>query len=215
MKIIVASNNQHKVQEIKSILKDYEVVSLKEAGITIDPQETGKTFEENAYIKARAVYDYIKEREKADPKGKNRKEYRSNLILGDDSGLMVDCLDGAPGVFSNRWAGTPGDDAANNEKLLAELKGVPLDRRRAKFFCSMVLIGYKLDLRVQGEATGYIIEEEKGFHGFGYDPLFFSDDLAKTFAEASSLEKNHVSHRARALRRLKKELEKSKELVNQ
>lgn len=210
MKIIVASNNRHKVEEIKAMFQDmdYEVRSLKDEGIAIEPEETGSTFEENAYIKARAVYDHIKNAEKRDPQKKDKKEYRNNLILADDSGLAVEYLDGAPGVFSARWAGKAGDDKANNQKLLAELKGVPMEQRQAKFVCAMVLIGHKIDIRVQGEAHGYIIEEEKGFHGFGYDPLFFSSDLAKTFAEASSLEKNHVSHRARALRELKKELMK-------
>lgn len=215
MRIIVASNNMHKVEEIKEILKGlgYDVVSLKEAGIHIDPEETGDTFEENAYIKAKAVYEYIKAEEKADSKNKNKKEYRNNLILGDDSGLLVDYLKGGPGVYSNRWAGTPGDSDSNNRKLLAELKGVPMEQRKARFVSSMVLLGHKIDIRVEGKAEGYIIEEEKGFHGFGYDPLFFSSDLAKTFAEASSLEKNYVSHRARALAKLKQELIK-KELIN-
>ncbi len=214
MRIIVASNNKHKVEEIKDILKglDYEVLSLKDAGIQIDPEETGETFEENAYIKARAVYDHIKEQEKAHPEKKHKKEYRNNLILGDDSGLCVDHLKGEPGVYSNRWAGTPGDAESNNRKLLEELKGVPMEQRTARFVSAMVLIGHKIDIRVEGTAEGYIIEEEKGFHGFGYDPLFFSSDLAKTFAEASSLEKNHVSHRARALAKLKQELVK-KEIV--
>lgn len=210
MKIIVASNNQHKVEEIKAMFQgmDFEVRSLHDEGIDIEPEETGTTFEENAYIKAKAVYDYIKNQEKSDPQKKDKREYRNNLVLADDSGLAVDHLDGAPGVFSARWAGKQGDDQANNQKLLTELKGVPLEERKAKFVCSMVLIGHKIDIRVQGEAHGYVIEEEKGFHGFGYDPLFFSSDLAKTFAEASSLEKNHVSHRAKALRELKKELMK-------
>lgn len=210
MKIIVASNNQHKIEEIKDMFKgmDYEIHSLKDEGIEIEPEETGATFEENAYIKAKSVYDHIKNEEKKNFPKNDKKEYRNNLILADDSGLSVEYLDGAPGVLSARWAGKQGDDRANNEKLLQELKGVPMEQRRAKFVCSMVLIGHKIDIRVQGEAHGYVIEEEKGFHGFGYDPLFFSSDLAKTFAEASSLEKNHVSHRARALKEMKKELAK-------
>lgn len=206
----MASNNQHKIEEIKDMFKgmDYEIHSLKDEGIEIEPEETGATFEENAYIKAKSVYDHIKNEEKKNFLKNDKKEYRNNLILADDSGLSVEYLDGAPGVLSARWAGKQGDDRANNEKLLQELKGVPMEQRKAKFVCSMVLIGHKIDIRVQGEAHGYVIEEEKGFHGFGYDPLFFSSDLAKTFAEASSLEKNHVSHRARALKEMKKELAK-------
>lgn len=208
MKIIVASNNQHKIEEIKEILQglDFEVVSLRDEGIRLEPEETGDTFEANAYLKARAVYDYIKAEAKKDPAKRELREYRNNLILADDSGLAVDYLDGAPGVLSARYAGKHSDDKANRVKLLQELAGVPMEARKAKFVCSMVLIGHKLDIRVKGEAAGYIIEEEKGFHGFGYDPLFFSNDLGKTFAEASSIEKNHVSHRGRALKELKKEL---------
>ncbi|MFZ2258880.1 MAG: RdgB/HAM1 family non-canonical purine NTP pyrophosphatase [Clostridiaceae bacterium] len=220
MKIIVASNNKHKIEEIKAMLdglklngqklegQKLEVRSLKEEGIEIDPEETGKTFEENAYIKAKAVYDYMKAKEKQDPAKADSRNYRNNLVLADDSGLAVDHLEGAPGVFSARWAGTPCNDQANNEKLLKEMAGVPMEKRQAKFVCAMVLIGHKIDIRVHGEAPGYLIEVEKGFHGFGYDPIFFSSDLAKTFAEASAIEKNHVSHRAKALKELKKELAK-------
>lgn len=210
MKIIVASNNEHKIREIRQILggAGYEVRSLKDEGIEIEPEETGKTFTENAYIKARAVYDHIKHKEKNDPPKKDKKDQRRTLVLADDSGLAVDHLNGAPGVYSARYAGRQGDDEANNRKLLDELKGVPMEQRRAKFVCAMVLLGHKVDIRVQGESPGYVIEEEKGFEGFGYDPLFFSFDLSKTFAEASSIEKNSVSHRARALLELRKELMK-------
>lgn len=210
MKIIVASNNEHKVKEIRQILQDtgYQVRSLKEEGIDLEPEETGTTFAENAYIKARAVYDHLMEKDKAHGVKKDRKDYRKVLVLADDSGLAVECLEGAPGVYSARYAGRQGDDEANNRKLLDELKGVPMERRRAKFVCAMVLLGHKTDIRVQGESEGYVIEEEKGFEGFGYDPLFFSSDLSKTFAEASILEKNRVSHRARALEELHRELMK-------
>lgn len=207
MKIVVASNNEHKIREIREILQGsgFEVRSLKEEGIDLEPEETGKTFEENAYIKARAVYDHI--RQKTEPK-KDKKEIRRKLVLADDSGLAVEYLEGAPGVYSARYAGRQGDDEANKRKLLEDLKGVPMERRRAKFVCAMVLLGHKVDIRVKGESQGYIIEEEKGFEGFGYDPLFFSSDLSKTFAEASGIEKNSVSHRARALMELRKELMK-------
>lgn len=209
MKIIVASNNHHKISEIREVLVEfgYEVHSLKDEGIRLEPEETGKTFRDNALIKARAVYEYIRDRDKQD--GKNgKKAYKEILVLADDSGLAVDYLNGAPGVYSARFAGTQGDDAANNRKLLEELKGVPMEKRRARFVCAMALVGHKKEITVQGETQGYVIEEEKGFQGFGYDPLFFSSDLAKTFAEASSLEKNSVSHRGRALQELRRELKK-------
>ncbi|PKK38922.1 Nucleoside 5-triphosphatase RdgB (dHAPTP, dITP, XTP-specific) [Clostridiaceae bacterium JG1575] len=211
MKIIVASNNEHKIKEIKAILSDLdvEIRSLKDEGIDVDPEETGATFMENALIKARTIYEAVRAKERKTKReegaGKDKKGH-AVLVLADDSGLSVDYLNGAPGVFSARYAGRHGDDRANNEKLLADLAGVPLEERKAKFVCAMALVGHKVDLRVTGEAKGYIIEEAKGFEGFGYDPLFFSNDLAKTFAEASGVEKNSVSHRGRALAKLRKEL---------
>lgn len=210
MKIIVASNNQHKIEEIKAMLNgmDFDVRSLRDEGIDLEPEETGTTFMENAYIKAKAVYDYIKDQAINDPDSSGEREYRNTLVLADDSGLAVDYLDGAPGVFSARWAGEPSNDQANNRKLLKELTGVPQESRQAQFVCAMVLVGHKIDIRVGGEAPGYVLEAEKGVQGFGYDPLFFSTDLGKTFAEASGPEKNAVSHRARALQELKKELAK-------
>ncbi|MFB0958036.1 RdgB/HAM1 family non-canonical purine NTP pyrophosphatase [Proteiniclasticum sp. QWL-01] len=210
MKIIVASNNQHKIKEIREMMNEFgfEVHSLKDEGIKLEPEETGATFMENAAIKARAVYEYIKTAEKKDPAKKDKKSYRDILVLADDSGLAVDYLGGAPGVYSARYAGKQADDAANNAKLLADLKGVPMEKRTARFVCAMVLVGHKKEIRVQGETQGYVIEEQKGFQGFGYDPLFFSSDLTKTFAEATALEKNSVSHRGRALQELKKELKK-------
>ncbi len=202
MKIIVASNNQHKVREIKEILgsKDIDVVSLKDEGINIDVLEDGKTFDENAYKKANEIYKYIK--------SKNIEKDKKFCVLADDSGLEVDFLDGAPGVYSARYSGNHGDDKSNNVKLLNDLKGVDYDRRSARFVCSMVLVCKKNVIKTHGYANGFIIMEEKGFEGFGYDPLFFSSDLNKTFAEASSIEKNSVSHRAKALKEMKKEMSK-------
>lgn len=195
MKIIVASGNDHKVREIRYILKDLDmdVVSLKDEKIDIDVVEDGKTFEENAYKKAHEIYKYLK---------KNGRD-KDTLVLADDSGLMVDALKGAPGIFSARYAGEHGNDGANNRKLLEEMQGIPMEERTARFICSMVLLGKDTDIRSTGESDGYIIEEEKGFDGFGYDPLFHSKDLDKTFAEASEVEKNSVSHRFRALKGLK------------
>lgn len=191
-KLIVASNNQGKIKEIKEILKDFnlEVVSLKEANIEANIVEDGNTFIENAYKKAYEIYKLTGE-----------------MVLSDDSGLMVDALNGAPGVFSARFAGEHGNDKKNNEKLLKLLEGKKEEQRTAKFVAAMVLIINKDKiLKVQGECNGYIIEEGKGHDGFGYDPLFYIPKLNKTFAEISSAEKNSISHRGKALSKLKDKL---------
>ena len=194
-KIIVASNNKHKIQEIKDILKEYDVVSLKEEGIDIDPEENGTTFIENSYIKAKAILDFIENKENI-------------LVLADDSGLAVDYLNGAPGVYSARYAGEHGNDKKNNDKLLKELSSVPMEDRGAAFKCALVLLGRDVDIRVEGEVRGYILEEEKGESGFGYDPLFFYPPFKKTFGQATDEEKNSVSHRGNALKKLREKLNK-------
>jgi XTP/dITP diphosphohydrolase len=194
-KLIVASNNEHKINEIKQILSKLplEVISLKEANIHIDVEETGSTFMENAYLKASEIF----------------KVTQGNMVLADDSGLSVESLDGAPGVFSARFAGVHGDNKANNEKLLSVLEGKNIDERKAKFICAMVLIINDDEIvKVQGEAEGIITAEFRGEEGFGYDPLFFVEKYNKTFAQMSSNEKNAISHRGKALDRLKSELEK-------
>lgn len=198
-RLIIASNNAHKVEEIKEMLRDFpfEIVSLKEAGIEIDVEEDQDTFMGNAYKKAFEIYDGFEEKEK-----------ENLLVLSDDSGLSVDHLKGAPGVYSARYAGIAHDDRRNNEKLLLELKDVPEEKRGAKFVTAMVLLGKELDLRVFGEAKGRIITELSGEGGFGYDPLFYSFNLKKTFGQASGEEKNLVSHRGNALQNLIKELKK-------
>lgn len=201
MKIVVASNNKHKLSEIRQILSEdkYDILSLKDVNLEIEPEETGVTFEENALIKAHAVFDALKDKMKD-------KFY----VLADDSGLEVDYLLGLPGVMSARYSGDMSEnkDKSNNAKLLKELNGVPQEDRKAAFVCAIAFIGKKKEIVLRGKSEGYIIEEEKGFDGFGYDPLFFSVPLAKTFAEATANEKNSVSHRGRALELLKKELEK-------
>jgi len=194
-KLIVASNNQDKIKEIKEILADFpfEVISLKEANIDIDVEETGTTFEENSYIKAREIFKLTK----------------NCLVLADDSGLMVDFLDGAPGIYSARFAGEHGNSQKNNEKLLLLLKGKSFEERKARFVCALVLI---IDedkiIRVRGEVEGYIAEAEKGKDGFGYDPLFYVPSQHMTFGEMSGELKNSMSHRGRALENLQVELSK-------
>ncbi len=184
-KLIVASNNKGKIKEIKEILKDvYEIVPMGEAGFNEEIEENGSTFFENALIKAKAVSEAL---------GVN--------ALADDSGLCVDALGGAPGIYSARFSGVHGDDAANRKKLLSELKNLKNpDERKARFVSSVVL--YKRDGEVvsgMGETHGIIGFKEEGENGFGYDSLFVSDDLGKSFGVATAEEKNAVSHRKRAL----------------
>lgn len=195
-KLLVASNNAHKIGEIKHMLEDMEleVVSLKEAGIDVEVEETGTTFMENAYIKAKAIYDILPDKDKY-------------IVMSDDSGLAVDALDGAPGVYSARFAGEHGNDKMNKEKLLSMLKGMSLKEKKARFICAIVLIGSNDKvLKVQGEVDGYIADREYGYDGFGYDPLFYVEEYGKTFAEITPDEKNAISHRGRALRKVKEHI---------
>lgn len=187
--LIIASNNEDKIREIKTILKNYDfnIISQKEAGINIEVEEDGNTFLENAYKKASEIFK-LKE---------------DCMVMADDSGLTVDALGGAPGIYSARFAGEHGNSKKNNEKLLRLLKDVPYEKRRGQFVCAIVLILNKNSvIKVQEEVEGYITEEEKGEDGFGYDPLFYLPEYDKTFAEISSKEKNTISHRAKALNSL-------------
>ena len=189
-KLIVASSNKGKLKEIAEILKDYyEIVSMKEMGYSQEIEETGVTFFENSLIKAKSVSEYFKED-----------------CLADDSGLMVDYLDGAPGIYSARFSGENATDESNRKLLLEKLDGVK--NRKAHFVSSIVL--YTKDGQViqgNGQTDGEILYSEEGANGFGYDSLFYSYDLKKSFGVASSQEKNAVSHRYRALCDLKKKLD--------
>ena len=188
-RIIVASKNSGKIREIGEIFKDkFEIVPMKDVGFDEDIEETGNTFFENSYIKASYIAKKINEN-----------------VLADDSGLCVDFLNGAPGVFSARYGGEHGNDKDNIKKLLKELEGV--EERNAKFCSSVVL--FKKDgthLEGFGETFGRILYKEEGTHGFGYDPIFYSYDLQKSFGLATEEEKNSVSHRYRALVDLYKKL---------
>lgn len=202
-KIILASNNSHKIEEIKKILEGlpFEIKSLKDENINIDIEEDGNTFEENAKKKASEIANFLKDR--------GEKEF---IVMADDSGLEVDYLNGEPGIYSARYAGEHGNDKKNNEKLLKELKGVPKEKRGAQFVCQIVLVNENDKyLSIRGEVRGRILEELSGKEGFGYDPLFFYAPLNKTFGELSSEEKNSVSHRACALKELKNRI---KEIIN-
>ena len=185
-KIILASGNQHKLKEIQSILKDFEfeLVTMADAGFGDEEIiEDGDTFEANSLIKAKAVYEKL-----------------GLASLADDSGLSVDFLDGAPGVYSARYSGEPKSDQRNNEKLLAALKDVPLDQRTARFVTVITLMFENGDTLVaRGEVEGRIGFEPSGSNGFGYDPLFEVPALGKTFAELTEDQKNAMSHRGNAL----------------
>lgn len=191
MKVLLASNNGHKIKEIKEILGDFfDIVSLREAGVESDPEETGATFEENARIKAVAGM-----------------KASGMPCIADDSGLEVFALDGLPGVMSARYAGGHGDDSANNEKLLRELENA--SDRSARYVCVICMAfpnGHEIVAR--GECRGTILKEARGEGGFGYDPLFFFPQFGKTFAEITAEEKNEVSHRKAALREFEKIWEK-------
>ena len=184
-KIILASNNSNKVREVKEILRDMnvEIVSMKEAGIDLDIEENGTTFEENAVLKAKAVYEKMK-----------------MPVISDDSGLEVDYLNGAPGVYSHRYAGENATDADRCSKLLSELSGVEKEKRTARFVCVICFIDENgTETVIRGTCEGYIGTEPRGENGFGYDPVFMYGD--RSFAEISAEEKNSVSHRADALRK--------------
>ena len=189
IKICIATSNAHKISEFREMFAnaklDCDVFGAGELSGFEPPEEDGKTFSENALIKARAAA-------KIAPKG--------CFIMADDSGLCVDFLGGEPGVMSARYAGIKGDgaDAANNKKLLKNLEGV---QNRRAHFATVITICYPNGdfITAKGRVEGSILHEERGTEGFGYDSLFFSDELQKTFAEASADEKNSVSHRGRAL----------------
>lgn len=193
MKLIVATNNAHKLKEIKSILggEFEEILSLKEAGAELKAEENGSTFEENAIIKARGV------------------GASSMAVLADDSGLCVEVLGGAPGVKSARYASEGeenADDASNRRKLLKEMEGK--EERKAKFVCAVALLWGEELYTAEGETEGRILTDERGEKGFGYDSIFYSDELGKSFGEAEEEEKNGVSHRGRALKKLLEKLKK-------
>jgi XTP/dITP diphosphohydrolase len=185
-RIVLASNNKGKLREISQILSPmgYEVISQKEAGADIEVEETGTTFEENAAIKAEAVYRICK-----------------CCVIADDSGLAVDALDGAPGVYSHRFAGENATDEDRNRKLLSEMENVPEDKRGAAFVCSVCLIEPSGEKHIfRGECRGKIGYKPLGENGFGYDPVFMYEN--RSFAEISGEEKNKISHRANALKKL-------------
>lgn len=185
-KIIFASNNKGKIRELKDILSelDIEVISQKEAGFDIEADETGSTFAENSAIKAKAIYNISK-----------------LPVIADDSGLCVDALDGAPGVYSHRFAGEDASDSEKCKYILEKLENISDEKRTARFICDMCLIDENgREYHAEGKCEGKIGREEKGNNGFGYDPIFIVGD--RTLAELEEVEKNKISHRAKALEKM-------------
>lgn len=195
-RIVFATGNAGKMKEIRMILSNLglEVVSMKEAGISAEIEEDGATYEENALIKARAAASAAAS---------------GDIVLADDSGLEIDSLGGEPGVYSARYLGENTPYNIKNAKLIERLRGVPEERRTARFVCAIAAVlpdGRELTTRAAIE--GRIGYEEKGEGGFGYDPIFYVPELRKTTAELSGEEKNLVSHRGKALQLMKEELKK-------
>lgn len=197
--IIAASKNQNKIREMETIMSamGLHVISREDAGIpdSLEVEEDGTTFEENSLKKAAAIM-----------------KYSGKTAVADDSGLVTDALDGAPGVYSARFAGDPCDDEKNNDKLLRLMEEVPDEKRTARFVSVITLVfpdGHTLTAK--GECPGRILHERHGNNGFGYDPLFLPDGYAQTFAELGAEVKNRISHRARALKHLE-ELLKEEDL---
>lgn len=193
-KIIFATGNHDKMREIREILGDLntEILSLKDAGIVLDVEENGTTFEENAMIKARAAA------EKTDA-----------IVLADDSGLEIDCLNKEPGVYSARYMGEDTSYIVKNQALLERLKGVPKEKRTARFVCAVAAVFPDGETLVKsGTIEGYIGEKPEGENGFGYDPIFYVEEYRCSTAALSREQKNAISHRGNALRAIKGELKK-------
>ena len=195
MRLIIASNNANKIREIRQILgARYELFSLKDAGIDIDVVEDGDTFAENAIKKAEEVLHAAQDFDAA---------------LADDSGLVVDALDGAPGVYSARFAGEGKSDAANNEKLLRLMQDIPWENRTCRFACAVAFARKdQPTICEMGYCEGRLLDAPRGENGFGYDPLFYYEPAGMSFAEIPAEEKNQVSHRRNALENLKTALQK-------
>ena len=190
MRFVLASNNARKLEELRQILSQmgHEVLSQREAGLNLTVEETGTTFEENARLKARGASDAL-----------------GLPVIADDSGLMVDALDGAPGVYSARYGGEGLDDRGRNALLLKNMEGK--ENRSARFVCCICCrFPDGREITARGECPGQILEGPRGKDGFGYDPVFYMPEYGKTMAEMTPVEKNAVSHRGRALERLAAEL---------
>lgn len=193
-KIIIATGNKGKAKEFESMFAPlgYQVLTLHDLEGAVDVEETGSTFEENAILKAESLCEQFQ-----------------TMVIADDSGLMIDALDGRPGVYSARYAGEEKSDDANMTKVLEELKDVPKEQRTARFYCALAVARPGEEtVTVSGTVEGYIQSERQGEYGFGYDPIFYVPSLKKTMAQLRPEEKNAISHRANALATLKTTLHK-------
>ncbi|MED0658985.1 XTP/dITP diphosphatase [Bacillus smithii] len=191
--VVIATKNKGKALEFEQMFQPFQiqVKTLLDLPEFPEIEETGATFEENAIIKAESVM----------------KETKA-MVMADDSGLVIDALDGRPGVYSARYAGPEKDDEANIQKVLRELEGVPLSKRTARFYCALALaIPGRETITVNGTCEGFITFEKKGANGFGYDPIFFVQGYGRTMAELLPNEKNKISHRAEALAKMRTILE--------
>ncbi len=198
MRIIFATGNQNKMKEVRAIMSDVseDIVSMKEAGVEIDIVEDGKTFEENALIKARAISEYVE-----------------GIVMADDSGLEVDYLNGEPGIYSARYAGEDTPYSVKNQMILDRLEGTSGKERSARFVCAIAAVvpmkdGSKKEFVVRGNFEGEIAMESAGENGFGYDPIFYVPECGCTSAELTPEQKNEMSHRGKALRMMCEELKK-------
>ena len=200
-RIIFATGNVGKIREINAIMADtgMEVISMKDAGIRIDIEENGSTYEENALIKARAVASMT-----------------GDIVMADDSGLEIDYLNKEPGVYSARYLREDTSYRVKNADLIRRLEGVPDGQRTARFVCAIAaVLPDGRELTVRAAIEGRIGYEEKGDNGFGYDPIFYVPEFQKTTAELTEAEKNEVSHRGKALRLMKEELKKYENITCQ
>lgn len=190
-KLVIASGNKGKIIEIKAILAELplKIVSMKDEGYDIEFEETGTTFCENALIKANSLNRYVK-----------------GMVLADDSGLEIDYLNGAPGVYTARFGGNNISQTEKNNKIIELLTGVDKKDRTARFVCSIAFVSEKVSFIVNGSIVGLISDKPAGDEGFGYDPIFFVPEYNKTFAQLPEEIKNKISHRAKALEKLKQKL---------
>lgn len=190
--VIIATKNGGKAKEFKHLFEKYgyEVKTLLDFPELEEVEETGTTFEENAILKAEAVSNAL-----------------NRIVIADDSGLVIDALDGRPGIFSARYAGEAKNDEANLQKVLQEMDDVPESKRQARFYCALAVASpTKETFTVAGTCEGVILREKRGAYGFGYDPIFFALEQNKAMAELTPEEKSKISHRAKALKKLEDEL---------
>jgi len=200
-KILIATNNKGKAKDFETLFGPFgfEVKTLNDLDQDIDVEETGVTFEENAILKAETVSKLL-----------------GIMVIADDSGLEIDSLHGAPGVYSARYAGEPKNDEANIDKVLSELQGVPKEERTARFRCVLAVAGPSTEtVTFSGSCEGLILEERRGTNGFGYDPIFFSSEKGQAMAELSPEEKGRISHRGAAIRQLKERLPQLLDLLGE